>query len=87
MLRIISCQQATLHIERQADDALSATERNSLWLHLRYCPFCTRYAQQSLLLSQLVKAAAARPAQLPAEARHRLHQRLSTALEKDAGEL
>lgn len=80
MLRLISCQRATLLIEQQADAALSPVERRSLWLHLRYCPYCTRYAQQTVLLQQLAKAAAerraAQPASLSAEARQRLQARL-----------
>ena len=80
MLRFISCQQATLLIEQKADNALPATDRNSLWLHLRYCPYCSRYAKQSPLLAQLAKASAERRAGMPNAARERLQQHLTAAL-------
>ncbi|SMB87192.1 hypothetical protein SAMN00120144_1501 [Hymenobacter roseosalivarius DSM 11622] len=80
MLRFISCQQATLLIEQRADAPLARADHNSLWLHLRYCPYCNRYARQTALISRLAQAAAAadQPG-LSAEARQRIRQRLSDA--------
>jgi predicted anti-sigma-YlaC factor YlaD len=80
MLRLISCQQATLLVEQQADAALAPADQQHLELHLHYCPYCTTYAQQSTLLNQLMKDAAGRRHNLPglsAEARQRLQQRLA----------
>jgi hypothetical protein len=80
MLRFISCQQATLLVEQQADAVLLQVDEQRLALHLRYCPYCARYAQQSTLLNDLTKAAAQRRASqdvgLSAEAQERLKQRL-----------
>ncbi|SHJ61905.1 hypothetical protein SAMN02745146_3550 [Hymenobacter daecheongensis DSM 21074] len=81
MLRIISCRQATLFVEQQADGALAPLARNSLWLHLRYCPYCSRYAKQTVLVSELARnavraaASAAQPG-LSNEAKERLQQLL-----------
>ncbi len=85
MLRFISCQRATLLIEQRTDMALSATERNSLWLHLRYCPYCHRYGKQTALLNHLAKVAAAHraaSATLSDEARQRLRAQLAAAQPK-----
>lgn len=87
MLRFISCQQATLLIEQQADNALPTTDRNSLWLHLRYCPYCSRYARQSPLLNRLARSAADQRATLSADVRERLQQRLTAALSKKEEDL
>lgn len=83
MLRLISCQHATLLVEQREELALAPVERRSLWLHLRYCPYCARYAQQTLLVAQWAQASArartaAQPG-LPAAARQRLQQRLDQA--------
>ena len=82
MLRLISCQRATLLIEQQSDAALPLRERNSLWLHLRYCPLCARYAKQSVLLNQLARAVAVPPTATPGlseEARQRLQAQVLRA--------
>ncbi|PJJ48102.1 anti-sigma factor family protein [Hymenobacter chitinivorans] len=82
MLRIISCHQATLLLEQRADQALPPVDRRSLWLHLRYCPYCSRYARQTVLLAELARAAAVARPELPglsAEARQRLQERLREA--------
>ena len=59
MLRLITCHTATLLLEKRADDALLPRERRSLWLHLRVCPLCNRYAHQTVLIAELARAAAA----------------------------
>lgn len=79
MLRIISCQQTTLLLEQQADAPLPASARRSVWLHLRYCPLCHRYASQTLELAALARHAATLPENapgLPPAARERLRQQL-----------
>jgi hypothetical protein len=80
MLRFISCQQATLLVEQKADAVLPQVEERRLALHLRYCPYCASYAQQSTLMNDLTRAAAQRRASqgvgLSAEAKERLQQRL-----------
>jgi predicted anti-sigma-YlaC factor YlaD len=72
----LNCQQATLLLERRADQALSLPLRAQLWAHLRLCPYCRRYEHQSQLLSQQAKPAAAVPAALalPEATRRRLQQ-------------
>lgn len=82
MLRLISCQRATLLLEQQTDASLPFQERNSLWLHLRYCPLCRRYAAQTALLNQLARAPIQlgdTPAGLSAAARQRLQAQVLRA--------
>jgi hypothetical protein len=81
MLRLINCQNATLLLEQQADQALAREQRVRLWLHLRYCPHCTRYARQTVLIAEWAKAAATARANadatLPEAAKQRLRERLA----------
>ena len=81
MLRFISCQQATLLVEQQADAPLSPVAQHDLGHHLSYCPYCASYAQQSTLINDLMKAAAQRrvsqPGGLSEEVKQRLRQRLA----------
>ncbi|WP_197076708.1 anti-sigma factor family protein [Hymenobacter terrenus] len=60
MLRLISCQNATMLLEQQADRPASESMPASLWLHLRYCPYCSRYAKQTMLIAEWARASAAR---------------------------
>lgn len=80
---LFNCQQATLLIERRADEPLPPKTRFQLWAHLRLCPYCRRYEVQSALISRQARAAAdARvPAdlQLPAAARARMQRLLEEA--------
>ena len=79
---LFNCQQATLLIERRADEPLPAKTSAQLWAHLRLCPYCRRYAFQSPFIARQAKAAAqaAVPAdlQLPASLRARLQQLVDT---------
>ena len=80
MFRIITCQHATLLVEQQAGQPLPRAVRISLWLHLRCCPYCSRYAQQTALIAGWVRAAsddcaAVGPA-LPAATKERMRRRL-----------
>ena len=83
MLRLITCQHATLLLEQQADQAVPKPERASLWLHLRYCPYCSRYAKQTVLIAEWARAsAAARAADGPLlsdAAKERMRQQLAAA--------
>jgi len=45
-------------LEQQADYALVREQRVSLWLHLRYCPCCNRYAKQTVLIAEWARASA-----------------------------
>ncbi len=63
---LINCQQATLLIERRADEALPPKNRALLWCHLHLCPYCRRYEFQSGLIARQAKAAAAARARLTA---------------------
>ncbi len=77
---LFNCQQATLLIERRADEALPPKTRAQLWAHLRLCPYCRRYSVQSPFLARQAKAAAEAfvPADLtlPGAARRRLQHLL-----------
>jgi len=79
MLRIITCQHATMLLEQQADQLVPRPLRASLWLHLRYCPYCGRYAKQTVQIAEWARAAGAARAGpgLPAAAKERMRQRLS----------
>ena len=58
MLRLITCQHATLLLEQRADKTLPQRTRARLKLHLRHCPLCSRYAEQTALIAEWVRAAA-----------------------------
>lgn len=62
---LFNCQQATLLIERRADEVLPVQTRLQLWAHLRLCPYCRRYAVQSPLIARQARAAA--EARVPAD--------------------
>jgi hypothetical protein len=83
MLRLINCQNATLLLEQQADQDLAREQRVSLWLHMRYCPLCNRYAKQTVLIAEWAKASAtARThtgASLSEAAKQRMRERLAAA--------
>ena len=59
MLRLITCQNVTMMLEQQADQPLPRGLRASLWLHLRYCPYCSRYAKQTVQIAEWARASAA----------------------------
>jgi predicted anti-sigma-YlaC factor YlaD len=81
---LFNCQQATLLIERQADEVLPLKTQVQLWAHLRLCPYCRRYARQSPFLARQARAAAEHrlPADvvLPAAARQRIQRALDQQL-------
>ena len=83
MLRLINCQHATLLIEQRQDPAMPRRERASLWLHLRLCPYCKRYSQQTILIAEWARASAAARSQagptLSAAAKERMRERLVAA--------
>ncbi len=83
MLRLITCQHATLLLEQQAGHAVPPSLRTSLWLHLRYCPLCHRYARQTLRIAEWARTAAATRATtgppLPEAAKERMRQRLAAS--------
>ncbi len=80
MLRLITCQNATRLLDQRPDRALPWGPRASLWLHLRYCPYCQRYAKQTILLAEWAKAAVSAREQtgpaLSAAAKQRMRERL-----------
>ena len=83
MLRLINCQHATLLVEQQAGQVLARGQRASLWLHLRYCPYCNRYAKQTVLIAEWARASADARAtagpQLSEAAKQRMRERLAEA--------
>ncbi len=70
-------------LEQQADHALARAQRVNLWLHLRYCPYCNRYAKQSVLIAEWARTAAAGRAEngpaLSDTAKQRMRERLAAA--------
>ncbi|MDQ2768898.1 MAG: hypothetical protein M3Y54_00150 [Bacteroidota bacterium] len=83
MLRLITCQHATLLIEQHADPAMPRREQASLWLHLRLCTNCQRYSQQTVLVAEWARASAAACETagpfLSEVAKERMRQRLAAA--------
>jgi hypothetical protein len=81
MLRLINCQNATLLLEQQVDQHLVREQRVHLWLHLRYCPHCNRYAKQTVLIAEWAKASATARmntgASLSEAAKQRMRERLA----------
>ena len=81
MLRLITCQNVTMMLEQQADQPVPRPLRASLWLHLRYCPYCNRYAKQTVQIAEWARASgAARAAAGPGlseAAKARMRQRLA----------
>ena len=83
MLRLIACQRITLLLEQRADQSLPRGLRASVWLHLRYCPACSRYAQQTVQITEWARVAAAVRASsgavLSEASKERMRQRLLAA--------
>ena len=83
MLRLITCQNATMLLEQQADQPVPKLQGVSLWLHLRYCPCCNRYAKQTVLIAEWARASAtARTTAGPflsEVAKQRMRERLAAA--------
>jgi len=83
MLRLITCQHATLLIEQRQDPTMPRRERASLWLHLHLCPYCKRYSKQTVLVAEWARASAVARAQagpaLSDAAKERMRQRLVAA--------
>lgn len=81
MLRLITCQNATRLLDQRPDRTLPWGPRASLWLHLRYCPYCKRYAKQTVLLAEWARASASAQEQagpgLSATAKQRMRERLA----------
>lgn len=70
-------------LEQQVDQAVPKEFRAGLWLHLRYCPYCNRYAQQTVQIAGWARTSAAARASagpvLSDVAKERMRQRLSAA--------
>lgn len=70
-------------LEQQADQPASGSMPASLWLHLRYCPYCNRYAKQTQLIAEWARASATSRANsglaLSETAKQRMRERLAAA--------
>ncbi|GAA3969254.1 hypothetical protein GCM10022407_14010 [Hymenobacter antarcticus] len=70
-------------LEKQADQPMARALRASLWLHLHYCPYCNRYAKQTVLIAEWARASAASRASskvvLSDNAKQRMRERLAAA--------
>lgn len=53
---MLSCQKATLLIEKSHSNPLSFVERIKLKVHLSMCDKCTEYKKQSVLIDNALKA-------------------------------
>lgn len=86
---LFNCQQATLLIERRADEPLPMATRTQLWAHLRLCPYCRRYEFQSDLIAKQARLAAVASLPpnltLPAAIRARLRELLAATAASDSG--
>lgn len=52
---MISCQKATLLVEKKIVDRLSIAERMQLHFHVMMCDACTQYRRQSILIEKLLR--------------------------------
>ena len=70
-------------LEKQAEQLVPRALRASLWLHLRYCPYCSRYAKQPVLIAEWARASAATrvgsAVVLSDTAKQRMRERLAAA--------
>lgn len=57
---MISCNRATMLVEKKYDRGLSVGETMRLRMHTGMCSACTNYMRQSKLIDQLVKGAVMR---------------------------
>jgi len=78
---MLNCRQATLLIERTAGQLPRCGTLLPLRVHLRLCPLCSRYEQQTHLLARLVRYPAGHgPVQLreafKTQLREQIRQRL-----------
>ena len=51
-----NCRAATRLLERRAAGQLGLTGRLRLWIHLRGCVYCRRYARQAALIARALRA-------------------------------
>ena len=83
MIHLINCRNATLLLEQHSSQAVPKGQGASLWLHLRYCAYCRRYAKQTLLIAEWAQASAAARASsdavLSAAAKEKMRQHLAAA--------
>lgn len=54
-----TCRDATLLLEKREGQPLPLAERLRLWVHLLFCVYCRRYVQQTRLIGQAARRAAA----------------------------
>lgn len=53
-LFVLSCEKATLLIEKQLHTSLSPLEKLQLRIHLSLCKYCTAYKHKALFLDKLM---------------------------------
>jgi anti-sigma factor RsiW len=76
--RLLPCTEITERLSNAFDRPLSTRERLEIWLHLRICDFCRRYAAQLNFLRDALRrreetvVLRSPPATLPPEARQRM---------------
>ncbi len=56
-LLVLSCQKATLLIEKGHVSSLGFMDRIQLSIHLRICKHCSNYQKQSLLIENVLNSA------------------------------
>jgi hypothetical protein len=52
---MLSCEKATILVEKKLDLGLTLSERLQLRFHTSMCDACTNYQKQSLLIHELLK--------------------------------
>ncbi|GAA3990848.1 hypothetical protein [Hymenobacter antarcticus] len=55
MSAFFNCNEATLLIEKRAEQSLTLVQRLSLEFHLLMCVLCRRYARQTAVVAQLAR--------------------------------
>lgn len=54
-LIVLSCQKATLLIEKSHNKPLTYFDRIQLKVHLKICDKCSQYQKQSLIIENIIK--------------------------------
>jgi hypothetical protein len=82
---MLNCRQVTRLLSRSMDAKLPWQQRLALRIHLLYCVWCRRYADQILFLRKATGnfaygAGGAGPVKLSDEAKERIRERLRQAM-------
>lgn len=55
LTHMLSCKEASRLLSQRQDRRLALAERAALWLHLRACDACNRFARQLIVIREAVR--------------------------------